>query len=87
MEHETYERHSPWIRGLWMLVFAFLFEVAKFVLVVCAVVQFGWLLFTREKNPHIAAFGTQLGDWLVKTARFQTAASDQKPFPWAPWKE
>ena len=37
-----------------------------------------------QPNPQIAAFGKSLGAWLGKAIRFQTAASDDKPWPWSP---
>ena len=44
-----------------------------------------WLLFTREPNNHLARFGNSLVIWLADVARFQTCATDEKPFPWRPW--
>ena len=38
----------------------------------------------RQPNAEIAAFGKRLGLWLAHAARFQTAATDDKPWPWAP---
>jgi hypothetical protein len=38
----------------------------------------------RQPNAEIAAFGKRLGLWLAQAARFQTAASEDKPWPWAP---
>lgn len=71
-----------WMRGLWTLV---LFGIAETVVVIATLLQFGWMLFKREKNLQIAAFGVSLGNWLGKTARFQTGQSDEKPFPWTRW--
>ena len=86
MTPQSYERRSPWLRGLHMLILAILFAVAETVLFVCTLVQFGWLVVTRTRNPHIASFGEQLARWLAKTALFQTGASEDKPFPWSDWK-
>ncbi|WP_204114923.1 DUF4389 domain-containing protein [Shimia biformata] len=74
-----------WMRGLYMLVFALLFAIAEAVLIAVAVLQFGWMLFAKEKNRHIAGFGRDLGRWLAQVADFQSGASDQKPFPWERW--
>lgn len=78
-------RREVWLRGLWMVVFALLFEVAKTLLLVGAVVQFFWLLFAQEKNRPVADFGEDLADWLARVARFQTGTSEDKPFPFARW--
>lgn len=74
-----------WMRGLWMLVFAFLVELAKTILAVVALIQFLWMLFTKEKNELLVDFGRDLGTWLQDVARFQTGSTEQKPFPWAKW--
>ena len=47
----------------------------------------GWLVLLTGKgkpNEQIAAFGNSLGSWLAKAAKFQTAASEDKPWPWSP---
>ena len=77
---------NTWLRGLIMLVFAFFFGIAEAILFVSAVVQFLWMLFTKETNQKIADFGTSLGKWLERVALFQTGASEQLPFPWSEWE-
>jgi len=79
------EDRNVWMRGLWMLLFAIFYRVGEFILGVSALLQFLWLLFGKEKNAHIAAFGEDLADWLARTARFLTAASEERPFPFAKW--
>lgn len=79
------KRRDVWMRGLWMLLFALFFELAKTVLVVVAIVQFFWMLFSGEKNAQLAGFGRDMGKWLNDVALFQTGASDERPFPWAKW--
>lgn len=78
---------APWMRGLHMLVFAILFEIAKWLLLIATLLQFLWLLFAKERNAHIADFGESLSRWMARVARFQTAASEDKPFPWRRWGE
>ncbi len=77
--------NAVWKRGLWMLVFVVLFELAKTVLLVVALVQFFWMLFAREKNAGLAGFGRELGNWLRDVSLFQSGASEAKPFPWGKW--
>lgn len=83
---DTGDSRAVWARGGWMLVLLILFSIAQTLLVATAVLQFGWMLFTRAKNPHIAEFGAKLGNWMAMTARFEALASDDKPFPWSEWK-
>lgn len=79
-------RDGIWLRGLWMLILVVLFGVAETLLFLSAVIQFFWMLVTGDRNRFITEFGDKLANWLAITARFQTARSEQKPFPWSEWK-
>lgn len=74
------------MRGGWMLVMLALFYAAHTILIVAAVLQFGWLLFTRKESDRISEFGDKLANWMAITARYLTVASEAKPFPWTDWK-
>ncbi len=85
--HPAERRGAPegegiWLRGLWTLILFALFGIAELLVIAAAILQWGWMLFAKERNPQIAALGRRLGAWLAKTARFQTGESDEKPFPW-----
>lgn len=82
---ERHDRRPVWIRGAFMLFFLIAFSVAQALVALMAVVQFLSLLITRKSNTFVAGFGRSLGVWLGQTARFQSADSDERPFPWAPW--
>ena len=84
---ETGSRRPIWIRGAFMLFFLFAFGLGQTLLAATAVIQFLSLLITRKPNAFLADFGRSLGLWLDQTARFQSAASDERPFPWAPWPD
>ncbi len=76
---------SVWPRGLMMLLIAVLVWLAQTVLQFLTLVQFILMLVDKGKpNAQIASFGKTLGSWLAKAARFQTAESDEKPWPWTP---
>lgn len=79
------EPRNVWMRGLIMLVFAFAFGIGQMVLNAVTLVQFLWLLITREPNERLARFGSSLSIWFSEVARFQTGATDDKPFPWRDW--
>lgn len=79
------DAESPWLRGLWMLILAVLFEFGRAILWITGILQFLWLLFGKEKNPHIAAFGKDLADWLSRITRYVTGATEDRPFPFAKW--
>jgi hypothetical protein len=74
-----------WMRGLFMFLFMIAFGFGVWVLNFIAIVQFIWLLFSREHNLLVARFGTSLSAWLAEVGRFLTGATDDKPFPWRLW--
>jgi succinate-acetate transporter protein len=74
--------HLGW-RLLYMLLIAFMLSISQTVLTVLTVIQFIIMLVNNgEKNARLADFGTDLGIWMAKAARYQAAASDVKPWPW-----
>ena len=80
------KQRNIWMRGLIMIIFAMFFVVAETLLFISAVVQFLWMLFSKESNSAVASFGTSLGKWLERVALFQTGASEELPFPWTKWE-
>jgi hypothetical protein len=74
-------------RGLLMLLFLVLTSLARYVTIVIALVQFGWMLATGAPNVWLKGFGASLAVWIADTTRFLSAVSDDKPFPWKPWPE
>lgn len=78
-------RESLWTRLLWMLLIGALTSVTQALLNLLAVMQIIIMaLNTSRPNAEIAAFGKRMGLWQAKASRFQTAASDDKPWPWSP---
>ncbi len=72
------------LRLLYMILIAIMISLAQTVLGVATLVQFVVMLVNNnEPNKRLADFGTDLGIWVAKAARFQTAASNVKPWPWS----
>jgi len=78
-------RGSVWLRGLIMLIFAVLLNVAQWLMNLLALVQFCWLLFAGAPNPQLVRIGRSLARWLEQIGRFQSCDTEQRPFPWAAW--
>ena len=71
------------MRLLHMLLIWIMLSLASTVLTVATVVQVVVMLVNkRQPNERLAEFGTDLGIWMAKAARFQTGASEVKPWPW-----
>ncbi|MFN3607014.1 MAG: DUF4389 domain-containing protein [Cypionkella sp.] len=78
-------RKAVWLRGLFMVIVALLIGAAQSVLFLLALIQFVLMLLSRgAANAQIAEFGDVIGKWLVQAARFQTAKSDDRPWPLGP---
>ncbi len=86
MHGEQIEPDTPesiWLRLLHMVLIAIMINLAQTVLFAVTVIQFVIMLLSNKKpNERLADFGTDLGIWIAKAARFQTAASEVKPWPW-----
>lgn len=80
---EPKEEDNLFLRLVYMIIIAIMISIAQTVLGFMTVVQFVVMLINnKEPNDRIAEFGTDLGIWIAKAARFQTAASQVKPWPW-----
>ncbi len=74
---------SLWMRLIWMILIAIMLSMSQTVLGAITVIQFIIMVFTkRQPNETLAEFGTTLGVWMAKAVRYQTAASEVKPWPW-----
>lgn len=72
-----------WIRLLNMVIIAVLMSMASTLLGIMTIAQFLIMVFNkREPNAQLAEMGTTMGVWMAKAARYQTAASEVKPWPW-----
>ena len=79
---------SIWLRLLYMILFAFLYSVAEFVILAVVVYQFLHVLITGgNKDDKIAALGAQLSAYVYQILQFQTFNTEDKPFPMADWPE
>ncbi|GAA5316022.1 MAG: hypothetical protein AseanaTS_12270 [Candidatus Pelagadaptatus aseana] len=83
MDKDTMLQHL--IRLVFMLVYAFLLQVALMVLWPVVVVQFGFALFTGSDNEQVRGFAKSLGMFVRQTMDFLTYNTDEKPFPFEDW--
>lgn len=74
-----------WVRALLMLLMCAAFQVAAWVLIIVALLQLGFALFTEETNPRLKAFGRSVGRYLGQIAAFESFATEDLPFPFADW--
>ena len=80
---EPKEEETLILRLVYMILIAIMISIAQTILGVATVVQFVIMVLSKKQpNERLANFGTDLGIWIAKAARFQTAASEVKPWPW-----
>lgn len=82
-QFEPEEKESLLSRFIHMILIAVLISLAQTVLATATVLQFVVMLISKEPNERLADFGTDLGIWIAKAARYQMAASNVKPWPWS----
>ncbi|MEJ6394007.1 DUF4389 domain-containing protein [Gymnodinialimonas sp. 2305UL16-5] len=82
-EQPVAEKDSLIQRLFYMILISILLSFASTILTLVTVIQFVVMVFSSgAPNNRLADFGTDLGIWIAKAARYQTAASDVKPWPW-----
>jgi len=71
-------------RLIYMVIIGFMLSIARTLLLAATVIQFIILMVNQKQpNERVSGFGTDLGIWIAKAARYQTAASEVKPWPWS----
>jgi hypothetical protein len=77
------EKGNMGYRLLYMVLIWIMLSLSQTILTLVTVVQFIVMLVnTGQRNQRLADFGTDLGIWMAKAARYQSAASEVKPWPW-----
>jgi hypothetical protein len=90
MKEDTRERlirGDIWIRLLYMILFAFAFGIARFIIVVVVVFQFFTILITGCANEPLLRFGNSLSIYVSEILDFQTFNTELQPFPFSPWPD
>lgn len=76
---------SIWLRLVFMVLFAIVFNIAEFVLAVTAVVQFVCKAITGKVLTQGLVFGQNLATYVYEIMMFLTFRTDEMPWPFAPW--
>lgn len=78
---------STWVRGLYMLLFLIIYNLAEMLTWAVALIQFAFKLFTGRLNPQLLDFGQSLSLFVYQVWRFLTFNSEELPFPFASWPD
>jgi hypothetical protein len=80
-------RSSIWLRLFFMIVLCIAYGVAELVTSAVVVFQFLASLFTGKPNDRMAHFGRNLARYFQQIMVYMTFATEEKPFPFAPWPD
>ncbi len=93
MDNEGFELNTPregkaeeslLMRLLFMILIYFMIQMAHAVLGLLTIIQFVIMLVNnKQPNEQLSDLGTTMGIWIAKAVRYQTAASEVKPWPWS----
>jgi len=76
---------TTWIRGLYIILFAIVYNIAAGLVAAVVIFQFLSTLLTGNNNVQLLRFGRQLSDFVRQLLMFVTYNSDDKPFPFGSW--
>ncbi|WP_346837008.1 DUF4389 domain-containing protein [Microbulbifer sp. SAOS-129_SWC] len=78
---------NQWLRLVYMVLFAFLLEIAGFVMLAVVVLQFLFSIFGGSANDNLRRLGDQIASYIYQTLQFLIYNTEEKPFPFAEWPE
>jgi len=76
---------DTWLRFVYLVVFGVAFYLSILLTFAVSVFQFLAKLFSGSSFDGLAEFGDNLATYQAQVTRFLTFASDEKPFPFAPF--
>ncbi|HEC83856.1 MAG: hypothetical protein DRR08_12925 [Candidatus Parabeggiatoa sp. nov. 2] len=76
---------NTWLRGFFILLYAFVCYVAIWIVGALALFQFGIVLLSGKPNERLLYFGHSLGIFIYQILLYITYSSDEKPFPFSNW--
>ena len=82
---ENLTEQKTWVRGLYMLLFALFYGVAKVVLSAVIVFQFMLVLVTGNTNARLLKLGQSLSTYSYQIMLFLTFNSHYQPYPFGAW--
>ncbi|HIO91527.1 MAG TPA: DUF4389 domain-containing protein [Leucothrix mucor] len=78
---------STWKRILYMLLFAFAYSIAEFVLMALVIVQVVLKLVTGSINENLKVLGKQTARYIYAVMLFLSFNTEEKPFPFSAWPD
>ena len=77
---------DTWIRGLFIIIFAFIFQIfLTWIIWLVVVFQFIMKLVTANLNPNVMNFSGGLTRYAFQILEYATFQSEERPWPFGPW--
>lgn len=76
---------GTWLRLIYMILFAVIFNVSELVAAVVVVIQFLFKLLTGKANEQLQNFGQNLAVYFQQMVGFLTYHTEDMPYPFGPW--
>lgn len=76
---------DTWLRFIYLVVFGVAFYLSILLTFATSIFQFLAKLFSGSSFEGMSGFGENLATYQAQVTRFLTFASDEKPFPFAPF--
>ena len=78
---------DTWLRLIYLVVFGIAFYLSILLTFATSLFQFLAKLFSGNSFDGLAEFGNNLAIYQSQVTRYLTFASDEKPFPFAPFPD
>lgn len=89
LNEDDLKRHvkdkDTWLRFVYLVLFGVVFYVSVFITFLASGLQFLAKLFSGASFDGLSEFGDNLATYQGQVTRYLTFASDEKPFPFAPF--
>jgi hypothetical protein len=82
---DNIKKQSTWMRGLYMLLFAFFYGLADFVLFMIVVFQFILKVLTGDTNDRLRKLGQSIATYIYQILQFLNFNTDHHPYPFGAW--
>ncbi len=82
---ENLKSQSTWMRGLYMLIYAFFYTIAELVLFALIIFQFLLKLFSGDTNERLRKLGQGLSTYIYQILQYMNFNSNYQPYPFGAW--
>ena len=81
----TTNRRNIWVRGLFMVLMAMVYQLSGTLLFIVAIMQFAFVLVSGMRNVRLLSFGRSLALYVQHIVRFLAFDTEEMPFPFSDW--